>query len=276
MQASRQNKQTGLNRAITLACLSLTIMAWVLFPMPIPASRAMADKPLPFAPGEKLTFALRWSVIPAGEAVMEVMPMKMMNGMPAYHFRLTAESNSFVDVFYKVRDRIDAYAAADMSHAVHYRKKQREGEHRKNVKVEFDWQNGTAQYSDGDKTKKPIKVSPGTFDPLSVFYFTRTLDFKEKAVLTGSVTDGSKCVEGVARIVKRETITVPSGTYDTYLIEPDLKHVGGVFEKSKDAKIRLWVTADQRRIPVKIASKVVVGSFVGELVSIKTPKKENS
>jgi len=29
----------------------------------------------------------------------------------------------------------------------------------------------------------------------------------------------------------------------------------------------LWVTADKRRIPVKIKSKVVVGSFVGELVS---------
>ena len=56
-------------------------------------------------------------------------------------------------------------------------------------------------------------------------------------------------------------------TYDTYLIEPDLEHVGGVFEKSEDAIIQLWVTADKRRIPVQIKSEVVVGSFVGELVS---------
>ncbi|MGA8180500.1 MAG: DUF3108 domain-containing protein, partial [Desulfobacterales bacterium] len=55
--------------------------------------------------------------------------------------------------------------------------------------------------------------------------------------------------------------------YDTYLIEPELKHIGGVFEKSKNAKIQLWVTADKRKIPVKIKSKVAVGSFVGELVS---------
>jgi hypothetical protein len=60
---------------------------------------------------------------------------------------------------------------------------------------------------------------------------------------------------------------VKSGTYDTYLIEPEIKHIGGVFEKSKNAKIKLWVTADKRKIPVKIKSKVVVGSFVGELVS---------
>jgi hypothetical protein len=71
----------------------------------------------------------------------------------------------------------------------------------------------------------------------------------------------------MARVVRRETISVPGGVYDTFVIEPDLKHVGGVFEKKKDAKITIWVTADERRIPVKIASQVAIGSFVGELVS---------
>jgi len=67
--------------------------------------------------------------------------------------------------------------------------------------------------------------------------------------------------------VKREKIKVASGTYDTFLVEPDLQHIGGVFEKSKDAKLKIWVTADKRRIPVKIKSKVIVGSFVAELIS---------
>jgi hypothetical protein len=57
------------------------------------------------------------------------------------------------------------------------------------------------------------------------------------------------------------------------LVEPDLKHVGGVFKKSKNAKLRIWVTADARRIPVKIESEVIVGSFVGELVSAEGIEK---
>jgi hypothetical protein len=44
--------------------------------------------------------------------------------------------------------------------------------------------------------------------------------------------------------------------------------VNVVFEKSENAKIQIWVTADKRRMPVKIKSKVLVGSFVGELVSV--------
>ena len=82
------------------------------------------------------------------------------------------------------------------------------------------------------------------------------------------MTDGKKHVLGIADVVRRETITVPAGTFDTFLIEPDLAHVGGVFEKSPDAKIQLWVSADHRRLPVKLKSKVIVGSFSGELVSM--------
>ena len=59
-------------------------------------------------------------------------------------------------------------------------------------------------------------------------------------------------------------------------MEPDLEHVGGVFKRSKDAKVQIWVTADERRIPVKIKSKVAVGSFVGELLSVENnPEKQN-
>ncbi|MBW2193775.1 MAG: DUF3108 domain-containing protein, partial [Deltaproteobacteria bacterium] len=81
------------------------------------------------------------------------------------------------------------------------------------------------------------------------------------------ITDGKKCVVGIARVIKKEKIKVPGGTYNTYVLEPELEHIGGVFEKSKNAKIRLWVTADERRILVKVKSKVVVGSFTGELIS---------
>ena len=238
---------------------------------PLSPSVAEADAPSPFEPGERLEFQLRWTVIPAGKAVMEVMPMKTIDGSKVYHFRLTAKSNAFVDMFYKVRDSIDAYADADMTHAVHYRHQQNEGKTRRQINVDFDWDNELASYSDG-KSGHQIEVVPGTFDPLSVFYKTRMADFRQDGMIACPVSDGKKCVTGLARIVKKETITTPSGTYETYLMEPDLKDVGGVFEKDKDAKIKLWVTADHRRLLVKIASKVAVGSFVGELISVKKLK----
>jgi Protein of unknown function (DUF3108) len=225
------------------------------------------EKNLSFQPGEKLTFQLRWTIIPAGESTLEVLPMETIDGISVYHFLLTAESNAFVDVFYKVRDRIDAYVSADVAHSILYKKKQREGKSHRDIVVKFDWQNKKAQYTNFKEKLPPIEILPGSFDPLSAFYFVRLVDFKEKSTIERPVTDGKECIIGRLSVIKRETIHLKTGTYDTYLIEPELKHIGGVFEKSKNAKIQLWVTADKRKIPVKIKSKVVVGSFVGELVS---------
>ena len=103
---------------------------------------------------------------------------------------------------------------------------------------------------------------------MSVFYAFRLHELKEDLEIRIPVTDGKKCVMGKAKVIKREKVTLAGGTtYDTYLVEPDLEHIGGIFEKSKNAKLEVWVTADDRRMPVKIKSKVIVGSFVAELVS---------
>lgn len=226
-----------------------------------------SEKDFPFYPGEKLTFLLKWTIIPAGESVLEVLPMETINGVKAYHFLLTAKSNAFIDTFYKVRDKIDAYANTEMTHSMLYKKKQNEGSTHRDIVVNFDWQNNKAQYTNFTDKQPPIDIQSGSFDPLSAFYFVRLFDFQEKSKVERPVTDGKKCVIGKLSVIKRETLKLKSGTYDTYLIEPEIEHIGGVFEKSKDAKIQLWVTADKRRIPVKIKSKVAVGSFVGELVS---------
>ena len=257
-------KKTGV-RSLRIIVFALAVGVCI---GPLSISAAAADSPVPFEPGERLEFLLRWTMIPAGRAVMEVMPMQTIDGSKVYHFRLTAKSNAFVDMIYKVRDRIDAYADAEMTHAVHYSHQQHEGKTRRQIKVNFDWQKELASYKDGKKERQ-VEVMAGTFDPLSVFYKTRMAEFRKDGTISCPVSDGKKCVTGLARIVKKETVVTPGGTYETYLLEPDLKDVGGVFEKDKDAKIKLWVTADKRRLPVKIASKVAIGSFVGELISIK-------
>ena len=109
---------------------------------------------------------------------------------------------------------------------------------------------------------------PGSFDPLSAFYFVRgTAKVAVGRVIERPITDGNKNIIGRVTVVKRETIRVKGTEYDTFLVEPELKDVGGVFEKSKNARIQIWVTADHRHIPVRLKSKVIVGSFVGDLVS---------
>ena len=104
-------------------------------------SSAMAEEMVPvFQPGEKMHYTLKWGFIPAGEATLEVHDMEEIQGVEAYHFVMTARSNSVIDVFFKVRDRIDSYADAGMTHSLYYKKDQHEGKTRRDKKVDFDWE----------------------------------------------------------------------------------------------------------------------------------------
>lgn len=247
--------------------LRILIAMMVIFICSVASNIRASEAPRPFRPGEKLKFVLRWTFIKAGEATLEVLPFETVNGVRSYHFALTAKSTSFLDNFYKVRDRIDAYANVKMNRSVFFKKKQREGKTHRDVEVHFDWLKREVRYSNFGKKKDPVPLLPGTFDPLSAFYFCRFFDLDQHQMVERPITDGKKCVMGRLKVVRREKVRLSMGTYDSFLLEPELEHVGGVFEKSEDARIRLWVSADEHRIPLKIKSKVIVGSFVGELVS---------
>ncbi len=226
------------------------------------------QKFIPFCPGEKLVFEVSWQFISAGTVVLEVLPIEEINGKKVYHFVMNVKTSSFVDHFYKVRDRIESFSDIGMNHAVMY-KKQKMGGRKKDVLVTFDWEKNEVQYSNFGKKRLPVPLIPGTFDPLSVFYAFRFFDLEADKEFQVPATDGKKCIMGKAKVIRREKIKTENNTFDTYFVEPDLEHIGGVFEKSKDATIKLWVTADKRRIPVRLKSKVVVGSFIAELISIE-------
>lgn len=249
-------------------CWNYVVYAVLLVLLCLPAVARAEEGRLPFAVGEKMTFQLRWGLICVGESVLEVLPGEL-NGNKIYHFAMTATTNSFADIFYSVRDRVDAFADLTMTHSLLYKKKQREGSTKRDISVQFDWDNNKAHYENLGREERTISLKPGTFDPLSIFYYARLLDLSEASVSERPATDGKKIVLGKALITRRETVRVPAGEFDTYVVEPNLKDISGVFEKSKKAKLELWLTADSRKLLVKMRSKVVVGSFVAELIAVE-------
>ena len=242
------------------------ILCWVILAGTF--SNAMAEEMKhPFGPGEKMHFVLKYGVIPAGEATLEVQAIESIKGVDAYHFVVTARSNSFIDKFFKVRDRVDSYADVGMNHSLYYRKKQHEGKIKRDITVEFDWEEQKTTYVNFDTEPKVINLIPGSFDPLSVFYFSRLLDLRTEEKFERPLTDGEKNLIGSLQVTGSEDISVKAGTFKTLVMEPDLQNVEGVFSKKQRAKIKVWITDDERRLLVKMASKAMVGSFVAELTS---------
>ena len=83
------------------------------------------------------------------------------------------------------------------------------------------------------------------------------------------VTDGKRVIAGAFREVGRERLRTPAGEFATVVVEPTIEGLGGVFRKSKKAKLRIWFTDDAWRRPVRFYSEVAVGSFTMELTRLQ-------
>ena len=232
------------------------------------ADKKTSKNTLPFSPEEQLVYQIRWEMIEAGVASFDVLPVTEVGQQPCRHFSLKVETSPMVDVIYKVRDKLDSYTDLALGRSIRYGKKGT-GSEQRDILVQFNWEKSIARYSNFNAGRKPITIPPGTFDPLAAFYKLRCMDLGDKKDIQFPITDGKKCFMGRAKVVGQETITCFNTTYDTYVIEPELVHFGGVFKKSDKPTLRLWITKDERHLPVRIRSKVIVGSIIGELVSLR-------
>ena len=222
---------------------------------------------LPFQAGERLTFQISWGIIPAARVTLEVAdPGEEGGGEAAYHFILNAHTLPVIAWLYPYQERIDSLAAAGVERSLLYKKVQ-ESRHPRDQVVRFDWQQGLARLTNYGSPAEPIALQPGTLDPLAALYYIRAQSLGGEFNLEQWVTDGKKLSRGRARFIQRESLSIGGKTYQTVKIEPDMRDVSGVFEKSPGAKMFIWLTDDERKLLVKLQSKVVVGSFVAELLA---------
>jgi hypothetical protein len=85
-------------------------------------------------------------------------------------------------------------------------------------------------------------------------------------VLSVPTHDNEKSFDMTVRVVKRERIEVPAGKFDCVMLEPVLKSEG-IF-KSK-GQMFVWLSDDERRIPVLVKSKVPIGSISVSLTDMR-------
>ncbi|MFH1277001.1 MAG: DUF3108 domain-containing protein [Candidatus Eisenbacteria bacterium] len=239
-------------RAAALALVLLLLLA--------PAAVSAAGRK-PFGPGEKLTFSIRYGLIRAGTAELEV--TEDPDG--SWIFTSRARTNSFFDVFFKVRDQVRAWVDPATMRSLRFEKRLREGKYSDDEAVVFDHQAGYAIYEE-DSTKVPL--TPETRDVLSTFFYVRTarlnLNDKIQMIYHSSKKNWPIHVD----VGKVEKVKVPAGEFRCIKIEPFLKTVG-VFKQA--GRLSIWITADERRMPVKLESKVTFGAFEAVLTDYQTP-----
>jgi len=178
---------------------------------------------------------------------------------------MVTKTNPTVDLIYKIRERQDSYVDVAMTHSILYRKKT-ESKHPRDEILNFNWKKLEATPTKFGKTKPPISILPGTFDPLALYYVIRCQDLKEHSEIYVPLTDGKRNIAVRAIVGKRDIIKVGGKTYAAIEITPDMRMLDSleknkVVKKGENPQLKIWVTADQKRIPIKIKTGVGIISF---------------
>ncbi len=217
---------------------------------------------VPWKIGEYFQFSIDWSGLNGGNALMQVQNMQTVEGHRAWRIVTKAESNSFVSKFYKVRDRAESFVDAESLFSRRFEKHLREGSYRKDLEVRFDQASGKAVYENG----KAFDVPPRVQDVLSAFYYVRTCPLPDGASIAIPTHDNEKSYDMVVKVLRRERVEVPAGKFDCVVVEPMLKSEG-IF-KAK-GEMLVWLSDDERRIPVQVKSKVPIGSISVTLTDMR-------
>ena len=216
-----------------------------------------------FTVGERLTFDIDYGFITAGQAVMTIPDYKYINGRQTYEINTYAVSTETMDNLFKVRDKYSTYLDVDGIYPHRFEQHVREGKFSKDYDAFFDQEAGTAETDDGQKYKIPRFVH----DILSAFYYVRSLDLKQyhkgDKITLENFYDGK--VHPLDVMVRgRQQIEVGAGTFNCVVVEP-LVVAGGLFKS--EGSIVVWLSDDDNKIPVKMSSKVLIGSISAELQS---------
>lgn len=218
---------------------------------------------LAYRGGEYLKFDVHWSFVTAGDAYLTVTDT-VFGGRHCHIVTFRLESKPFFDVFYRVRDRYRTIIDAEGLFPWRFEQSIREGGYSRDFMAEFDQREGVAITVAG---RYPIP--PYVHDIMSAFYFARTIDYAkfrpgQRVELQNFYKDSTYPL--AVKFKGRQRIEVDAGTFDCVIVEP-LVTEGGLFKS--EGRILLWLTDDERKMPVKVRTDIPIGTVESDLTEFR-------
>ena len=218
---------------------------------------------VPWGVGERLGYDVKFGILKAGSAVLEVPEIADVRGRRAYHAVFRVTGGTF---FYKVNDTYESWIDTATLASLRFYQTQLEGGKSRNKRYEIFPERET--YQDGNKPEERSVADP--LDDGSFLYAVRTLPLH-----TGDVYELNRYYKPDRnpvriRVVRREQIRVPAGTFNAVVVQPTIK-TKGIF--SEGGRAEVWLSDDDERLVLQMRSSLSFGSLSMQLRSRQSGRK---
>ena len=234
-------------------------------PIPLPSDLAIPHYdpgPPPFRSGETLVYEASWIGIPAAEARIVLLNSGAANR--SWTGKLWLRSSAAVDLVYRMRDYIDEdFNRGDLRpremHILQHEKQRRDEwsvrfndrEHLvTSVKRNMQGRTWVREFSGGEP-----------WGPFSGAMLALSLPLTVGETYTFDVFSGGNRYVLAFTVDKRESVTTPLGTLRALRILPSIVWLSEGKFLNQVSKMVVWVSDDERHLPLKIEATAFIGSI---------------
>ena len=195
---------------------------------------------------------------------MSVVSEDTIDGSAVFHVISETHSGSFLDNFYKVRDKIESWADKENLFSRKYKKSILEGRYRKEYSALFSYEDSLA-YSPLDTIpiKKPIH------DALSIFYYFRAESLWVGKIIKLNNFDNNKLKTYSVIVERKKKVQVPAGKFNCFVLKPYAEK-GELFKYK--GQVKFYISDDSLRLPVQVESEATMGAMILKLESYSIKK----
>ncbi|HEX9755553.1 MAG TPA: DUF3108 domain-containing protein [Gemmatimonadales bacterium] len=213
---------------------------------------ASAPNNHPFGVGESFQYSAKLGFLRLGTGTLQVAGLDTIRGVPSFVFRFQLEGGN---ALYRLNSVLESRTGiADL------KSRQFVQDNDENGRVRFrryDIFPDSGYYRmAGDDSVRATPSHP--LDDASFLYFVRTIPLEVGKRYELNYYFKKEKNPLVIRVEKREQCELPDGSKPQCFVLQPVMGDRGIFEPRAEA--RLWITADERRIPVQIRSKYRFGT----------------
>jgi hypothetical protein len=217
----------------------------------------------PWAVGETLTYSAKLGLLSLGAGTLQVAGIDTVRGAESFRFRFRLQGKT---VFYSLDDVLESFVGT--RDLISRRFVQDFVENQKPTRRRYEIYPDSGFFREqGKPTVQPSPPDP--LDDAAFFYFVRVTPLEVGKRYTYHRYFRKDKNPVTIEVVKREKMELPDGREVDCLVLHPVIDTKGMFSKRSDT--RLWLTDDERRLPVQIRSKFPFGTITLRLKDMVLP-----
>lgn len=210
---------------------------------------------VPFGPGEKMGYQVKVGLFGGiGRGSMEVVGVEQIRGHDTYRLRFAVKGGVPLA---RVDTKLQSWLDVRTLFARRFEQDQKEVRYKRHRIIDFYPEKDRWEQVNGNASGELATELP--LDDVSFLYFVRTLPLEVGQTYTFDRYYRAEGNPVILKVLRRETVKVPMGTFNTIVVQPIIR-TGGLFAEGGHAEV--YFSDDARRLLVMMRSKVPVLGYL--------------